>query len=331
MTLKNKSSLSFLSRIKAGIKAGLNKGISCFFWLLKILVPISFVTTLLVYFGIIYKLDFLFSPLMDILMLPASAVVPLVVGLFTGIYGAVAAMAVLPLTTSQMALIAIFLLISHGIVIESIVQGQSGINPFFVAFFRITVSFIVTFTCAKIMGDDLLQSTSVSLQTITQADQTFYIMLQVWMWDIFKLCLQIFFIIMPLMVMLELAKEFNTIFYITKAISPVLFILGLNKKTGILWLTAATFGLAYGSAVIVEETKTNSFSKIEITPLHLSIGINHAMIEDPALFLPLGIPPLWLWIPRLVAAIAATYLFHILNFLRRLNAKRAGHKKFCNN
>ncbi|MCP3901735.1 MAG: iron transporter, partial [Desulfobacteraceae bacterium] len=106
MPPKNKS-LLFWQRVKSGVKSGRKKGISCFFWLLKILIPISFMTTLLVHFGIIYKLDFLFSPLMDLLMLPASAIVPLVVGLFTGIYGAVAAMAALPLTTSQMALIAI--------------------------------------------------------------------------------------------------------------------------------------------------------------------------------------------------------------------------------
>ncbi len=319
------------NRIKTGLKAGFKKGISSFFWLLKILIPISFATTLLVHFEIIYKLDFLLSPAMDLLMLPASAVIPIIVGLFTGIYGAVAAMAVLPLTTSQMALIAIFLLISHGIVLESIVQGKSGINPFFAAFFRIFTSFIVVFICARIMGDELLQPASAVLQSVVNEGQSFFGMFQMWVWDILKLCLQILFIIIPLMVVLELAKEFNTIYYITKAISPVLFLLGLNKRTGILWLTAATFGLAYGSAVLVEETKTKSFSKLEIIPLHLSIGINHAMIEDPALFLPLGISPVWLWIPRLIAAIAATYLFHILNFLRRLNVKRAGHKKFCNN
>jgi hypothetical protein len=32
------------------------------------------------------------------------------------------------------------------------------------------------------------------------------------------------------------------------------------------------------------------------------------MIEDPLLFLPFGINPLWLWVPRLAAAIAAVYL-----------------------
>jgi len=32
------------------------------------------------------------------------------------------------------------------------------------------------------------------------------------------------------------------------------------------------------------------------------------MIEDPLLFLPLGVSPFWLWVPRLAAAVAAVYL-----------------------
>ena len=96
-----------------------------------------------------------------------------------------------------------------------------------------------------------------------------------------------------------------------------------------LWLTAAVFGLSYGAAVIVEETKANDFSREELTRLQLSIGINHAMIEDPALFLSLGIAPLWLWAPRLVAAIIAIYMFHFATFVRRVNAQRTCHKNFA--
>jgi hypothetical protein len=51
------------------------------------------------------------------------------------------------------------------------------------------------------------------------------------------------------------------------------------------------------------------------------------MIEDPALFLPLGIPPFWLWIPRLAAAILVTYAFSVFTALRRSYAQRPGHKK----
>ncbi len=314
--------------VKSGINSGLKKGWEGWLWLLKILVPISFATALLVHFGIIYKLDFLLTPAMNILSLPASAALPLIIGLLTGIYGAVAALAVMPFSMEHMTLIAIFLLISHNLIQESIVQGKSGINPFLAAFFRLLVSFIVTFICAKIMGITPETIAADTVRNIAHNKQDFLPMFQIWSIGITKLGLQIFCIIMPLMVVLELAKEFNLIVYLTKMIAPVLKIMGLDRSTGMLWLTASVFGLAYGSAVIVEETGSNNFSKEELTRLHLSIGINHAMIEDPALFLPLGLPVVWLWLPRIVAAIIATYLYHLFTLARKLNAERVVNKEF---
>ena len=316
------------ARIKTGTNRGLGKGWKGLIWLLKILVPISFATALLVHFGLIYKLDFLLTPAMNILSLPASAALPLIIGLLTGIYGAVAALAVMTFSMEHMTLIAIFLLISHNLIQESIVQGKSGINPFFAAFFRLVVSFIVTFVCAKIMGVTPETIAADVAGNISSNNQAFLPMLQSWTIGITKLGLQIFCIIMPLMVVLELAKEFNLIVFLTKLIAPVLKVMGLDRSTGMLWLTASVFGLAYGSAVIVEETKSNNFSKEELTRLHLSIGINHAMIEDPALFLPLGLPVIWLWIPRIVAAMIATYLYHFFTLAKRLKAERVVKKEF---
>lgn len=319
---------STFSRIKTAINRGLGKGWKGLVWLLKILVPISFATALLVYFGIIYKLDFLLTPAMNILALPAFAALPLIIGLLTGIYGAVAALAVMPFSTEHMTLIAIFLLISHNLIQESIVQGKSGINPFFVAFSRLVVSFLVTFFCAKIMGVTPETIVADAAGNISHNNQAFLPMLQTWSISITKLGLQIFCIIMPLMVVLELAKEFKLIIFLTKMIAPVLKIMGLDRSTGMLWLTASVFGLTYGSAVIVEETKSNKFAKEELIRLHLSIGINHAMIEDPVLFLPLGLPVVWLCIPRIIAAMIATYLYNFFILAKRLKTKQVVNKEF---
>lgn len=300
-------------------------------WLLKILVPISFATALLVHFGIIYELDFILAPVMNFLMLPSEAALPLIIGLFTGIYGAVASMAVLPLPVEHMTLIAVFLLISHNIIQESIVQGKSGLNVFAAAFFRIFVSIVTTYVCGKIMGATVPEMAGSASAALEHTQQPFSAMLLEWGVDISKLAVQIFCIIMPLMIVLETAKQFNLIEYVTRIAAPLVKVMGLPRNTGMLWLTACIFGLSYGAAVIVEETKTNYFTKEELTKLHLSIGPNHAMIEDPALFLPLGIPVLWLWIPRLAAAICITYTFNALSMLRRLHVKRTCHKKLCNN
>lgn len=318
-------------RVQAGTKAGLKKGWSGLIWLLKILVPISFLTALLVHFGIIYRLDFLLTPVMNWLGLPASAALVLIIGLFTGIYGTVAALSVMAFSMDHMILMAIFTLISHNLIQESIVQGNSGINPFVVASFRLIMAFVVTFVCAKIIGVTPDQGIVLSLDSLDKSPGPFFPMLQEWGAGTAKLCLQIFCIIMPLMVLLELAKIFNIIQMITRIFSPLVVSLGLDRSCGMLWLTAAIFGLAFGSAVIVEETRANEYDPEALTKLHLSIGVNHAMIEDPILFLPLGIPAFWLWIPRLIAAVAVTYLFSALLFARRLYAKRACHKKIRNN
>ncbi len=317
-------------RLKQGIKQGVKKGWKGLVWLLKIIIPISFATTLLVHFEIIYKLDFLLTPVMTWISLPASAALVLIIGLFTGIYGTVAALSVMPFSIEHMTLIAIYTLISHNIIQESIVQGNSGINTFFAAFFRLFMAFVVTFICAKIMGITPETGGLTGAEGFAREPVPFMVMLKTWGWETFKLIIQIFCIIMPLMVILELAKTFNIISFITKMTSPVLSIMGLNRSTGMLWLTASIFGLAYGAAVIVEETQSNAYKKEDLIKLHLSIGINHSMIEDPVLFLPLGLPIFWLWIPRLAAAIIVTWLYTVFLSARRHYAKRACHKKLCN-
>ncbi|MBF0572670.1 MAG: iron transporter [Desulfamplus sp.] len=323
-------------RFKNGIISGIKRGLSGYLWLLKILTPISFGTALLVYSGWLYKIDFLIEPVMGIISLPASAALPLIIGMFTGIYGAIGAMAALPLTVDQMTLIAIFLLISHNLIQESIVQGQSGLNPLIAAAFRLMASFVVTAIVAIIIDPEHSESAVVSVDSLHKTIP-FIEMLKNWLIDFIPLSVKIFTIIMPLMVVMELMKAFDLIRHIVKTISPILSIMGLSRSTGVLWLTAACFGLAYGAALIVDETKNNTFEKDELIRLHLSIGINHAIIEDPALFLPLGIAPFWLWIPRLLAAILIIYLINFINLVRKLNADRKKphadrtcHKKLCN-
>ena len=319
----------FFPKFKSGIRQGLIKGWKGFVWLLKILIPISFATALLVNFGIIYKLDFLLTPVMAWLSLPAAAALVLMIGLFTGIYGTVAALSVMPFSIDQMTLIAIFTLISHNIVQESIVQGNSGMNAVFAGFYRIFTAFLVTFICARLMGVTLSASETGAASGLVRETKPFMMMVQSWGWGTLKLGVQIFCIIMPLMVTMELAKLFHIIAFITRITSPVLSLMGLSRSTGMLWLTATIFGLAYGAAVMVEETKSNEYKKEDLTRLHLSIGINHSMVEDPALFLPLGLPVFWLWIPRLVAAVMVTWLYSVYSSARRVHAERAVHKKLC--
>ncbi len=303
------------------VQEGLSKGWSGFLWIMRILIPISFFTLVLDYSGIITKLDFLLAPVMGLLSLPSMAALPLIIGLFTGIYGAVAAMLVLPMAPEHMTLVAIFLLISHNLIQEGTVQGQAGISPVKATIFRLVTSVITVAICAVFLNPPDTAGAGANLATATKG--AFTPLFQGWAVDTASLAAKIFLIIMTIMATLQVMKTFNTIPYILKPLTPLMKLMGLENKLGLLWLTATLFGLSYGSAVIVEEIKENAFTEEELTRLHLSIGINHAMIEDPALFLPLGLAAFWLWIPRLIAAIVAVQLLNIWSRIRPAKADEA--------
>ena len=133
-----------------------------------------------------------------------------------------------------------------------------------------------------------------------------------------------FVIIVTLMIVFETMKRYELIGRITALLNPVLRVLGLNKNTGFLWLTAAFFGLTYGAAVIVEEAREGNITAIELERLQVSIGINHAIVEDTALFLTLGVGVFWLVLPRFTAAIVAVKIYGVYkNFVSRLSVGKS--------
>jgi len=294
-------------KLALSLTTGLAKGWSGFVWMLKIIVPISLLTSILTWSGLINRLDFILEPVMEVIGLPSVAALPLIAGLLTGIYGAIAAMAPLPLTVDQMTLPLCFLLISHNLIQEGVVQSQSGLPFLKATLIRLIASISTVMVVSRFMGHET--STSALTDALVINQTPFFSMLKTWTVTTLVLSGKILIIIITLMIILEIMKSYKLIDRIVHVMTPVLKALGLGKQTGFLWLTAAIFGLTYGAAVIVEETKGGNLSKDERERLHISIGINHAMIEDPALFLSLGLSLFWVCVPRLAAAIIIVQLF----------------------
>ena len=118
------------------------------------------------------------------------------------------------------------------------------------------------------------------------------------------------------MIMLEFSESLGWTEYFVKIFRPLMRILGLSDRTSLLWVTSAVFGLMYGGAITIDRARNGTFNKEELERLHISIGINHSMVEDPALFLALGLKPFWLWVPHLVMAIIAVQVYRIVNYLK---------------
>lgn len=310
------------ARAGKALKTGFEKGWRGFFWLLKILIPISFATFLLDYSGWLHRLDFILTPAMDLLGLPPEAALVLLVGMLTGIYGAVAAMAVLPLTQAHMTLIAVFLLISHALIQEGVIQGKSGFHPLKATVVRLVASIVTVIAVGFFLepSGPLSPAGTVALSP----DPAFFPLLKDWGLQTVVLAAKIFGIILALMAVLELMKSFDLMDVLVRRLSPVVKLMGLPPRVGFLWLAASLFGISYGAAVIVEETRDGRYDTDELNRLHVSIGINHAMVEDPALFLALGVGAVWLWVPRIIAAIAAVHAYSLWARWRQRGRALAG-------
>ncbi len=304
-----------IEKIRQGAIAGLKKGLKGFLWMLRILVPVSFATSLLGWSGLLEGVSRLLAPVMGILHLPGMAALPLVIGGATGMYGGIAAMASLPLAPSEATLVAVFLLMSHNLILEGIIQGRSGINGIVVTLFRIGTAALTTFVCGFLVGFAPNASSAVdagrAVANAAAARAPFLSFLESWAFGTLRLAGKILLIIMALLVLLEVLKSLGWIGRVVKALRPALRILGLGEEAGYMWTAAAIFGLAYCAPIIVEEAKAGQLSPRELTKLHLSISINHSIVEDPLLFMAAGVGAFWVFVPRLVVAILAVWLLSL--------------------
>lgn len=306
-----------LSRpLRQGVITGFHKGWDSFLWMMKLIIPISLITTLIAWTQWLHYLDFLLKPVMGLINLPVAATLPLLMGMLTGIYGGIAAMVVLPLTREQMTLIGIFILTAHNLVQEGVIQGNSGINPFQATLWRIGAATLTLILLTPWFSQQSAAAPLTTVAAVSPRPLLLPVLLQGWAISIAWLTLKAFLIITSLLTILEVLKAAGWVRYVVAFFAPFLKIMGLDRKLAFLWITAIFFGLAYGGSIIMEESKGGALSREQLEALHLSIGINHSLLEDTLLLVALGLSPFWLYVPRLLMAIAAVHLFKLWRRLR---------------
>jgi len=310
----------FRTKLWGGVRTGIRKGVSSFIWICEIIIPVSFLVALLQWSGWLYRADSLLNPLMGLINLPSEAALPIISGMVINLYAAIAVMTVLPFTTGQMTLIAVFTLIAHNLVVEGIIQHRSGISIVKITLVRIGAAIITALVVSHFLGDT---TASIAAPAGLAVQFSLIEALKTWGLNMLHLLLKVFLIIMTIMVALESLRQLGWMDYLFDLFRPFMKVLGLSNRTTTLWVTAVIFGLMYGGAVIVEEVRQGDLTKAELERLHISIGINHSMLEDPVLFLALGLNGVWLWVPKLIMAAITVQVFQVASHLKRRVSSRA--------
>ncbi|MBR5831497.1 MAG: hypothetical protein IKY79_02650 [Bacteroidales bacterium] len=258
--------------------------------LFKILIPISILIKILQETGGINYVSNFFDPLMQLMGLPGEMGIVWASAIFGNLYGGLLAFyslqATVSLTVAQATILMTALLIAHSFLMEVVVVYKAGLKWIPIVLFRLGMAVVVgIFLNFFYSATNLLQEPASQIMTLSApADQS----ITAWIINELKNYISIALIILALITVLEILKRIGLIAKLNKLLEPILNFIGMTSKIVPLTIIGLTLGLAYGGALIIDETRATSISKKDIFYSLLLMSLFHSIIEDTMLVASAG-------------------------------------------
>ena len=284
-------------------------------WLLSLMIPISFAVMVLDYSGVLLWLSHLTAPFVKLLGLRGESALVLLTSGFLNIYSAIAVIQSINFSLREITIMALMCLIAHNLIIETAVQKKTGSSGIWMVFLRIISAIVGGIVLNLVLPTD---TSTTTIQTPHHLVFTFAQTFTHWYHDTFILIVKIIVIIMALNFLHRILDEFSITLLLSKIMFPILKLFGLPPQSSFMWLIANIIGLAWGSAVLIDQTEQGKITGKEANILNHHIAISHSLLEDTLLFAALGVSVFWLIFPRLVLAFLAVWLFRLF-FFRKNN------------
>jgi len=267
------------------------------------MLPVSFLVLLLSHFHILPYLSSLAAPLFTLLGLPGDAALVFLTSIFTNIYTVIALMANLDFSVREGVILAVMCMISHNYIVETWVQKKTGSSATGIVILRFVCSFVAAVLLNIVMPE---MPARLAYQPAVTPDFTDALL--GWLENSLILSVRVVCIISLLMIVQRLLEEFGVLKWISSVLGPLMVVFGLPRQTAFLWLVGNTLGLAYGSAVLMEYAERGKLNEKDADLLNYHLAVSHSQLEDPLLFAVLGLPVLWLILPRVILAIAVVWM-----------------------
>lgn len=287
------------------IKSSVKPSFKTVVWLLKIMLPVTLAVAILNYYGIIAKFSELTTPIFSFIGIEGKAAIPFFTGALTNIYAAIAVMASLSLDFRTVTILASMCLISHSMIVEAKVQQKAGSKIIYTVPLRLISSLIVGFLINKILPADY--AGTLFMPIAEQSPDTLKDMFLGWCSSSFQLSIKIVVIVYLLNLLQAILRRLNLIEKLQYPLTPIMYILGLDKSVSILWIITNTLGLAYGGMAIADELERGGTKPEDVRLMNTSIAISHSLLEDSIIFLSVGVAGFWIFVPRILWAMIAVY------------------------
>lgn len=289
--------------------------------LLKIMIPVSIVIKLIQEFDLLHYFGDVLSPIMQIVGLPGETGIIWASGMLINIYAALLAyIALAPdlaLTHAQISVLFTIILVAHTFPVELQIASKAGV--------KLRSMFIIRFGGAIVLGILLnigysyfgyLQEPAILSTFLTPVNDS------IWMWALNELknYFIIALIIFTLLLTLKIFEKLGIINLISRLLEPVLSVLGIRKEVIPIALIGLTLGIAYGGAIIIEESKNTKITGRDIFYTLTLMGLCHSMIEDTLLMFSFGGHVSGILFARIIFALIVTFM--IVKITSKMSQKR---------
>ena len=307
----------FLARAIAASKPAIPAAARTCWWLVRLMTVVSLSVEILRYIGVISWISNFLSPFFELMGLPGEASLAFISGYFVNVYTAIAVMSSLDLNARSITILSVMILCAHNMIVESAVQKKCGTPLVRIFIIRTLSAVILGFVLNALMPGGEITATVKKSQIVS---------LGVWElfrnWAISTICLiiKMVLLIFSLSILQRLLSEFGVIRLLSKILRPLLVIFGLPARTSFLWIVANVLGLAYGAALMIEETKTGKISRDDADLLNHHIGVSHSNLEDVLLLYAAGAAFWWMLLSRWVMAMILVWERRIEKLLNHLKS-----------
>lgn len=127
-------------------------------------------------------------------------------------------------------------------------------------------------------------------------------------WGSFSSIKQIALIVIPIMMIMEIFRDFGIMDKITSLFSPIVKIYGMKKESGFPLVIGVIIGISYGAGLIFRSAKDDKLPKRDLYLITYFLVAAHAVFEDTAIFVALGANGLLLFTTRIFVAALVTYI-----------------------
>lgn len=304
---------TILSRFGAAAASGARKSLGAVAFLLRIMVPVSLAVALLGWSGLLSHIAAFLKPFMNLIGLPGEAALAVISGALLTNYSAIAVLDGLHVSLRDATIVGVMCLISHNLIVETAVMKKAGSSALKMASLRVGTSivaaFILNLALPRALADIPFSAVSGAGGAVGAGlRQAFWPMIAGWLRSTVSLSLKIVALVTAIMVLQKLLEEFRVTDALSRLLGPLMRLFGLAAETSFLWIVINIVGYAYGAGITVDATKSGRMKLKDADLLNHHAAISHSLLEDTILYAAVGIPVLWLMVPRLLLSVAVVWI-----------------------